>query len=99
MKFPRSNVCNATQSVRSDPISPVASSHRDSFELYLTFMAHLISTLALLAPSSSFLRVLARRVIVPYLAAAGRTDADAVTFFLSLPYLRKSHTPRFQYHC
>ena len=75
----------AMQRSRSDPIqfrsaSPVAPSHRDSFELYLTFMAHLISTLALLAPSSSFLRVLARRVIVPYLAAAGRRRSYLLPF-------------------
>ena len=77
MKFPRSNVCNATQSVRSDPISPVASSHRDSFELYLLWRISFSSPSSLSSLPPSFVRVLARHVIVPYLAAAARPDARA----------------------
>ena len=36
--------CNAVGPIRSNFAARLPSSHRDSFELYLTFMAHLIST-------------------------------------------------------
>ena len=75
--------CNAVGPIRSNFAARLPS--RRPIEIPLNFILLLwrISSppsLALLAPSSSFLRVLARRVIVPYLAAAGRRRSYLLPF-------------------
>ena len=96
---------------RSNPILlrllPSPLSHRDSFEPYLLWRISssprsLSSFPTSLPPSllPSFVCVLARRVIVPYLAAAGRADGrdkDAVTIPFSIPHLMKIRSSREYY--
>ena len=107
MKFPRSNVCNAVGPIRSDPIQfcrrVSLPSHRDSFELYLLWRISFSSpsSLSSLPPSFFFVRVLARHVIVPYLAADGRADLRGRRYLLPFHFSfeKKSDVVLSQFRC